>query len=95
VYSIEEVSHLVLSPTDIAFILQEPSDLPSRRERIHFYLTSLFTLQNATHLPLLFETDFMMHSANGDAKMDLPLTVGVSLRSPVPVVGQQKLNLIS
>ena len=48
-----------------------------------------------TPLPLLFETDFMMHSANGDAKMDLPLTVGVSLRSPVPVVGQQKLNLIS
>ena len=43
---VEEVSHLVLSPPDIAFLPLSP-DLPSRREGIHFYLTSLLTLQNA------------------------------------------------
>ena len=32
-----------------------------------------------TPLPLLLETGFVMHSANGDAKMGLPLIVGVSL----------------
>ena len=32
-----------------------------------------------TLLPLLLETDFVMHSANGDAKMSLSLSVGVSL----------------
>jgi hypothetical protein len=49
-----------------------------------------------TLLPLLWETDFVMHSANGDAKMDLPLIVGVSLnllQEAFPVTGADGLRI--
>jgi hypothetical protein len=46
VNNVEEVRHLMMSPTDIAFVFSPP-DLPSKREGIHFYLTSLLTMQNA------------------------------------------------
>ena len=76
---VEEVSHLVLSPPDIAFLLLSP-DLPSKRERESIFTSPLSSqCKMPTPLPLLLETDFVMHSANGDAKMGLPLIVGVSL----------------
>ena len=59
--SVEEVRHLVLSPTDIAFLPLSP-DLPSRREGIHFYHTSLLTMQNA------YSFAYSVGSSFGDAQ---------------------------